>query len=489
MGLVDNNKFNNSLSGTQVRKKKGKTYKVLPRGPIYEAILKKKITKKEDIGGNFEIPYSMGGLKHVNTLVDQGLDVNIMHYTTCTKLTNKRPAKTNIRLSLACHSYIYPLGIAEDVLVEVAKHVYPVDFMILDIKENKKRPFILGTPFMTTAKATIKFDKGTITLRSGKNKLRDRNWKVRFEHSGGLLAGIHGLFSGRYCGLVRRVTCGYLWPGLERNHTDFATMKLETKVITKDGTISEFPGKFPGYTPSTEEEVEENEGLKEVWEQMEYVISDSDSDLDQVLDVFKKFHALVERQKGKKLKCIRSDNGGEYIGPFDAYCREHGIQHQKTPPKTPQLNGLAERMNKTLVERVRCLLSHAGLPASFWGEALNTAVHVINLTPCVPLRFDVPDRVWSGKDVSYHHLRVFGCKASVHIPKDERSKLDVKNKPCVFLGYGQDELGYRLYDHPSTRYSANEYVLLTDGGEPECYAEAMEDEHKKEWFDAMQDEM
>ncbi|GKF55180.1 retrovirus-related pol polyprotein from transposon TNT 1-94 [Tanacetum coccineum] len=136
----------------------------------------------------------------------------------------------------------------------------------------------------------------------------------------------------------------------------------------------------------------------------------------------------------------------EYIGPFDAYCKEHGIQHQKTLPKTPQLNGLAGRMNRTLVERVRCLLSHPGLPASFWGEALNTAVHVINLTPCVPLRFDVPDRVWSGKDVSYHHLRVFGCKASVHIPKDERSKLDVKNKPCVFLGYGQDELGYRLYD-------------------------------------------
>ncbi|GJZ82180.1 putative RNA-directed DNA polymerase [Tanacetum coccineum] len=150
---------------------------------------------------------------------------------------------------------------------------------------------------------------------------------------------------------------------------------------------------------------------------------------DQVLDVFKQFHALVERQTGKKLKCIRSDNRGEYIGPFDAYCKEHGIQHQKTSPKTPQLNGLAERMNKTLVERVRCLLSHAGLPASFWGEALNTAVHVINLTPCVPLRFDVPDRVWSDKDVLYHHLRVFGCKASVHIPKDERLKLDVKNKP------------------------------------------------------------
>ena len=308
---------------------------------------------------------------------------------------------------------------------------------------------------------------------------------------------------------------------------------------------------------------------------------------DQVLDVFKHFQALVERQTGKKLKCIRTDNGGEYTGPFDVYCRQQGIRHQKTPPKTPQLNGLAERMNRTLVERVRCLLSHAELPMSFWGEALNTAVNVLNLSPCVPLQFDIPDRVWSGKDVSYDHLRVFGCRV-VHIPKDERSKLDVKTKECIFLGYSQDEFGYRLYDpvskkivrsrdvifiedqslkdvgkaesvpqhnndlvdldpvparhvdsqvgddahdndqhdtntdtpensdmdddaheespvqnvppfvplrrsnrdrHPSNRYSANEYVLLTDSGEPESYAEAMEDEHKKEWVYAMQDEM
>ncbi|GJR01511.1 zinc finger, CCHC-type containing protein [Tanacetum coccineum] len=79
---------------------------------------------------------------------------------------------TDIRLSLASHSYIYPLGIAEDVLVDVTGYVYPVDFMILDIKEDEKRPFILGTPFLTTTKAMIKFDdKGTITLRSGKSKI------------------------------------------------------------------------------------------------------------------------------------------------------------------------------------------------------------------------------------------------------------------------------------------------------------------------------
>ncbi|GKA01518.1 hypothetical protein Tco_0674183 [Tanacetum coccineum] len=140
-GLVDNHRFNDSLSGARVRKIKGMTYNLLPRRPIYKAILRKKITVKEDIEGNFEIPCNIGGLKHMNALVNQGSDVNVMPLFTYIKLTNERPADMDIRLSLASHSYIYPLGIAEDVLVEVAEH------------------------------AVIKFDKGTITLRSGKSKI------------------------------------------------------------------------------------------------------------------------------------------------------------------------------------------------------------------------------------------------------------------------------------------------------------------------------
>ncbi|GJV36110.1 MAK10-like protein [Tanacetum coccineum] len=162
------NKFNDSLSGTRFGKIKGRTYNLLPRGPVYEAILRKKITRKEYTGGNFEIPCNIGGLKPINALVDQGSDVNVMPLSTYMKLTDERPLEMDIRLFLASHSYIYPLGISKDVLVEVAEHVYPVDFIILDIKENEKRPFILETPFLTTAKVVIKFDKGTITLRSGK---------------------------------------------------------------------------------------------------------------------------------------------------------------------------------------------------------------------------------------------------------------------------------------------------------------------------------
>ncbi|RDX91760.1 hypothetical protein CR513_26204, partial [Mucuna pruriens] len=167
---------------------------------------------------------------------------------------------------------------------------------------------------------------------------------------------------------------------------------------------------------------------------------------DQVLEKFKQFQALVERQSGKKVKCIRSDNGGEYCGPFDVYCKQQGIRHEKTPPKTPQLNGLVERMNRTLIKRVRCMLSEARLPKHLWGETLYTAVHVINLSPAVALNTEVSDKIWFGNDVKYDHLRVFDCKAFVHVIKDERSKLDMKTRQCIFIGYGHDEYGYRMYD-------------------------------------------
>ncbi|RDX71840.1 hypothetical protein CR513_48753, partial [Mucuna pruriens] len=101
-------------------------------------------------------------------------------------------------------------------------------------------------------------------------------------------------------------------------------------------------------------------------------------------------------------------------------------RYEKTPPKTPQLNGLAKRMNRTLIERVRCMLSEA--------------------SPIVALNIVVPDKIWFGKDVMYGHLQVFGCKSFVPVPKDERSKLDMKTRQCIFIEYGHNEYGYRMYD-------------------------------------------
>ncbi|CAA0820534.1 Unknown protein [Striga hermonthica] len=73
----------------------------------------------------------------------------------------------------------------------------------------------------------------------------------------------------------------------------------------------------------------------------------------EVFQYFKRFHAMVERQAGKPLKCLRSDNGGEYTShEFKNYCAEHGIRHEKTVPGTPQHNGVAERINRTIMDKV-----------------------------------------------------------------------------------------------------------------------------------------
>ncbi|RDY03186.1 hypothetical protein CR513_13260, partial [Mucuna pruriens] len=86
------------------------------------------------------------------------------------------------------------------------------------------------------------------------------------------------------------------------------------------------------------------------------------------------------------------------------------------------------------------------LPKHLWGEALYTVVHVININPTIALNTEVPDKIWFYKDVKYDHLRIFYCNAFVHIPKDKRSKLDMKTRQCIFIGYVHDEYGYRLYD-------------------------------------------
>ena len=75
---------------------------------------------------------------------------------------------------------------------------------------------------------------------------------------------------------------------------------------------------------------------------------------------------------------------------------------------------------------------------------MRTSINLVNLSPPVPLKGGVPEKVWIGKDVSYDYLSVLTNRAFVHIPKEERSKLDVKAKPCIFLGYGLEEFGYKL---------------------------------------------
>ena len=165
---------------------------------------------------------------------------------------------------------------------------------------------------------------------------------------------------------------------------------------------------------------------------------------DEVLDIFLEWKKLIETQTGRKIKRLRSDNGGEYKSdPFLKVCQDEGIIRHFSVPGTPQQNGVAERMNRTLVEKVRCMLSHSGLSKTFWAEALSYATHIVNRLPASALDGKTPKEVWSGELVSdYDSLRIFGCPAYYHV---KESKLDPRAKKSIFLGYTGGVKGFRLW--------------------------------------------
>ncbi|KAL5715795.1 hypothetical protein ACHQM5_017567 [Ranunculus cassubicifolius] len=163
----------------------------------------------------------------------------------------------------------------------------------------------------------------------------------------------------------------------------------------------------------------------------------------EVTAIFKMWKTLVEKQTGRVVKYIRSDNGGEYIeDPLKVFCAEQGIGRHFTVKGTPQQNGVAERMNRTLLEKARCMMSNAGLKKFWWAEALNMACFLINRSPHSALDYKTPMEVWSGSPVDYSELKVFGCPAYYHVKED---KLGVRAKKAIFLGYPVGVKGYRLW--------------------------------------------
>ena len=117
---------------------------------------------------------------------------------------------------------------------------------------------------------------------------------------------------------------------------------------------------------------------------------------------------------------------------------------EKTIPKTPQQNGVAKHMNRTFNKRARSMRLHAGLPKTFWADAVSTAAYLINRGPSVPMKFRLLVEVWSGKEVKFSHLKVFCYASYVHIDSDAHSKLDAKTKICFFISYGDEKFGYRF---------------------------------------------
>ncbi|GJY66091.1 retrovirus-related pol polyprotein from transposon TNT 1-94 [Tanacetum coccineum] len=171
----------------------------------------------------------------------------------------------------------------------------------------------------------------------------------------------------------------------------------------------------------------------------------------QAFEAFKKFKAMVEKEKGLKIKSMRSDRGGEFLSKeFNKFCEDNGIRRFLTAPYSPQQNGVRERKNRTILNMVRSMLKNKKMPKEFWVEAVDCAVYLLNRCPSKSLDNKTPQEAWNGMKPTVSHLRIFGSIAYVHVPSQRRSKLDDRSKKHVFVGYDKQSKGYKLYN-PVTR--------------------------------------
>uniref|UniRef100_A0A8I7B3U5 Polyprotein n=1 Tax=Hordeum vulgare subsp. vulgare TaxID=112509 RepID=A0A8I7B3U5_HORVV len=163
----------------------------------------------------------------------------------------------------------------------------------------------------------------------------------------------------------------------------------------------------------------------------------------ETFEKFKEFESEVENQRDRKIKCLRSDRGGEYLShEFGTHLRKCGIVSQLTPPGTPQRNGVSERRNRTLLDMVRSMMSLTDLPLSFWGYALETAAFTLNRAPSKSVE-TTPYELWFGKKPKLSFLKVWGCDA--YVKKLQPEKLEPKAEKCVFIGYPKETIGYTFY--------------------------------------------
>ncbi|KAK8600801.1 hypothetical protein V6N12_050649 [Hibiscus sabdariffa] len=152
-------------------------------------------------------------------------------------------------------------------------------------------------------------------------------------------------------------------------------------------------------------------------------------------DVCGPMNTQARESTWKKYQSTSSDRGGEYLSQdFDELLKECGIVSQLTPPGTPQWNGVSERINQTLLDMVRSMMSHTDLPTSFWSYALETAAFTLNRVPSKSVQ-KTPHEMWTGKR-----------PGKAYVKHQMSTKLEPKSHKCTFVGYPKETKGYYFFN-------------------------------------------
>lgn len=185
-----------------------------------------------------------------------------------------------------------------------------------------------------------------------------------------------------------------------------------------------------------------------------------------VMEVFKKYNAMIKNKYMHSVRILHTDNGREYVNKsFEDYLNKEGIVHERTAPYTPEQNGRVERENRTIVESARSMLYARDVPLDLWAEAINCAVYLLNRTSSSQTPQKTPFELWNGIKPHLGHVKIFGSIGYVHIPDQLRTKLEKKSEKMILVGY--DNNNYRMFSQETKRVKISRNVIFDEQHVPD----------------------
>jgi hypothetical protein len=168
----------------------------------------------------------------------------------------------------------------------------------------------------------------------------------------------------------------------------------------------------------------------------------------EAIETLQAWKVLREKDSGKQVKGLHTDGGSEYTSKkFAEYLKSEGICKETTTPYTSQSNGAVEWANRTIIERVRCMMDDGGLWKKYWAFVVSVTVYLKNRTPTLSVVGKTQYEAWHGRKPSLKHHCKSGWLALVHVPKEKRKKLAFRATPGIFVWYSISTTQYFVY-HP-----------------------------------------
>ncbi|GJY37821.1 putative ribonuclease H-like domain-containing protein [Tanacetum coccineum] len=180
---------------------------------------------------------------------------------------------------------------------------------------------------------------------------------------------------------------------------------------------------------------------------------------DETSGILQTFIRQIENQLSHRVKIIRSDNGTEFKNrDMLEFCGNKGIKQEYSNARTPQQNGVAERMNRTLIEAARTMLADSLLPTTFWAEAVSTACYIFNRVRVTKPQHKTPYELLFGHKPIISYIRPFGCHVTILDTLSVLGKFDRKSDEGFLVGYSLNSKAYRVYNLVTKRVEVNLHV-------------------------------